>query len=332
MSRRRPTISSAAASLVVMVAAIAGCGESSESPPQTAFAAALASVGGEGAHGSLGVGWAEPRLVAEIGGAPKLIGDALGPNADSVVEVAGALRRRYGFEPRAAERLVSVGGSYAFGLRLDGVGAPTLRDALLDAGGRDGDAGGLDLVEIGDYAQVPEPLLAIGVSGLGAFDAFGDKRTVLAISETARAALLGRGERLLSEPIYAAAADCLGDVVAARTVPAKLLLSTELGFDAVAVGAAAGRDVLCVLGGESARTSEIASTLEDSLELGAREPRTGTPIGELISDAEVSESTERGIEVVRAELTPAPGRDPGFIFETISSGSLVGLINGPWES
>src|ERR687888_17339 len=87
-------------------------------------------------------------------------------------EASPAVRTR----PLSAQRLVSVGGSYAFGLRLD------------------------------------------------------------AISGGARASLLGRGGRLLGQPVYRAAAHCLGDVIAARVIPDKLLLSTELGVGLVAVG------------------------------------------------------------------------------------------------
>jgi hypothetical protein len=66
---------------------------------------------------------------------------ALGPNAESAVEVAAVLERRFGLDPLSAVRLVSVGGSYAFGLRRDGVDSSRLRDALAGAGGhvKDGD-------------------------------------------------------------------------------------------------------------------------------------------------------------------------------------------------
>ena len=52
---------------------------------------------------------------------------ALGPNAGTVVEAAPRLRERFGLDPLAAERLVAIGGSYAFGLRIDGVDGGELR-------------------------------------------------------------------------------------------------------------------------------------------------------------------------------------------------------------
>ncbi|MET0750778.1 MAG: hypothetical protein ABWZ43_06920 [Solirubrobacterales bacterium] len=38
------------------------------------------------------------------------------------------------------------------------------------------------------------------------------------------------------------------------------------------------------------------------------------------------------MEVVRAELELAPGADPGFLFATIPTGSLVSILNGDPES
>ena len=76
---------------------------------------------------------------------------------------------------------------------------------MIEAGGRARRSGPLQLIEVGDYAVVPQPLLDAGVRGLGAFDAFGRGLSVLAISNRARAALLGEGGRLIDEPIYPAA-------------------------------------------------------------------------------------------------------------------------------
>ena len=249
---------------VALMLTPAGCGDDPPSPrPTGPLAEALGGIGGGGANGSLGVGWADQRLVAESGHGIRLIAAALGPNASSVIEEAPRLRRRLGFNPLTAERLTSVGGSYAFGLRLDGVDGRPLGRALVAAGGRARQTSRLELIEIGDYAVVPEPLLSSGVRGLGAFDALNGELAVLAISDRARAALLGRGDRLLDEPVYRAAAACLGDVVAARMIPDKLLLSVELGVDLVALGVTAEGEVLCVLGGTPERAVAVTSALED---------------------------------------------------------------------
>ena len=317
------------------------CGDPRENPAPTGpLAETLADVGGGGGGGgsTLGVGWTEPRLVAKVRGGSELIADALGPNAGTVVEAAPMLRRRFGLDPLSAERLVSVGGSYAFGLRLDGVDGRVLSRALTRAGGRLRRTGRVVLADVGDYAVVPEPLLDAGVLGLGARDAFGPDLTVLAISDMARAALLGHGDRLIEETTYRAAADCLGDVVAARVVPDGLLplrlevdrvITSELGVDLVAAGVRADRrEILCVIGGTPERAEQVAKALGSSLAPDAREPGTHESIADSLSAIEISSAPYEGVEVVRAALTVAAGRSPGFVIGTISTGSVVELIGG----
>jgi hypothetical protein len=313
---------------LVLTLAMIGCGDDSPPRPPGPLAAALSEIGGGGEHGSLGVGWTEPRLARQAGVPASLVARALAPNAESIVQRGAVLRRRFGVDPLSADRLVSVGGSYAFGLRLDGVNGDGLREALLSAGGRAKNGDGVELVDVGPYAQVPEPLLSSGVLGLGARDAFGPSLTVLAISLTSRAALLGRGDRLIEQPVYRAAADCLGDVVAARMVPDKLLISAEVGVELVAVGIGRGREVLCVLGGTSERAREIASNLQASLGPGARDPRTDAPVAKEVRAPDVEMSSYEGVQVVRAAVTPVGGRPRGFFLGTIAKGSLVAMIGG----
>lgn len=307
--------------------ALIGCGDQSPSPPHTPLAEALGEIHGGTTPGSLGVGWTEPRLARAAGVGPRLMATALGPNAKSVLEEAPKLRRRFGFDPLSASRLISIGGSYAFGLRLDGIDDSGLRAALISAGGKVRDEGEIELADVGEYAEVPAPLLRSGVFGLGARDAFSRSLTVLAISETARAALLGRGDRLIEQPTYRAAAHCMGNVVVARLIPDKLLLSTELGVDLVGVGVDREREVLCVLGGTHERARTIAAALDASLSTGARDPRTDEPISDQVSAVDVGTDSYDGVEIVRAELTPAPsGR--AFLFDVIARGSLAQMING----
>jgi hypothetical protein len=306
---------------------LTACGNDEQPRPPGPLAAALSEIGGGGEHGSLGVGWTDPQLAREAGVGAGLMATALGPNAETFVQAAPRLRRRFEFDPLSAQRLVSVGGSYAFGLRLDGVDGRGLRDALVRAGGQTREGGDIDLVDVGDYAEVPAPLVPLGVLGLGARDAFGPTLTVLAISETSRAALLGRGGRLIDQPVYRAAADCLGNVVAARMIPDKLLLSTEVGIELIAAGIRGDREVLCVLGGTAERAREVATALRASLTPDARDPRTGQPISGRVSEVQVGTSSYEGVNVARAELTSAPG-ERGFLFGTIARGSLVPMING----
>jgi hypothetical protein len=311
--------------LTVLCLCPIGCGGSDQQRPSGPLADTLAEIGGGGEHGSLGIGWTEPQLAIRAGLDPELIARALGPNAQSVVEAAPALRRRFGLDPLAARRLVSVGGSYAFGLRLDGVDAAGMRSALARAG-HSKPGNGVALVDVGGYAQVPDPLLSSGVLGLGARDAFGPDFAVLAISQSSRASLLGRNGRLIDQPIYRAAAHCLGDVVAARMIPDKLLLSVETGIELVAVGLERDREVLCVLGGTAERARRAEAGLRSSLAPGARDPRSGESMSRLVRDVRVEGSSYDGVQVVRVGLIPVG--EPDFFFGAISRGSLVQLING----
>ncbi|HEX2466866.1 MAG TPA: hypothetical protein VHJ54_01545 [Solirubrobacterales bacterium] len=319
-----------AAAAVVAAVVLGGCrddGDGTSPPPRGPFGVALREIGGGGA-GTLGVGWADPQLVTKSGRGAEAIAAAVAPNAASIVEQARSLRRHFGLAPLEAEQLISVGGSYAFGLRLDGVDGRGLAKALVADGGRSRQRGELELVEIGDYAVVPEALLRLDVRGLGAFDAFGRDLVVLAISDRARAALLGRGDRLLEEPAYRAAADCLHDAVAVRTIPDKHLLSSEVGIEQVAIGITTDGEVLCVVGGTPERADDIAAGLERSLAPDAEDPVTGERIGDSLAGVEVSRSSYDGVELVRAQATTPAGGEPGFFFAAVSRGSLVGLLNG----
>ena len=131
------------------------------------------------------------------------------------------------------------------------------------------------------------------------------------------------------QPAYAAAAECLGDeVVAARMVPDKQLLGTELGIDLVAFGVAEQGDVLCVIGGTADRADEIEAALTAGLAPEARDPVTGVRIGRTIAESDITRQTLGDVEVVRVALELAPAASPGVLLATISTGSLVSLING----
>jgi hypothetical protein len=182
-----------------------GCGEAEEEmapPPSGPFAEALALLGG-GGEGAIGVGWVDPRLAAERGVGDRVMAESLGPNAGTLIERAGALHRRYELDVLGADRMLSVGGSYAFGLRLDGVDGSGLARALEADGARATTSGDVELVNAGAYAEVPSLLLDAGVRGLGARDAFANELTVLAISSRARAAFSDAVRDLPTSPLTA---------------------------------------------------------------------------------------------------------------------------------
>ena len=264
-----------------------------------------------------------------------MVASALAPNAGSVIVAGDELERKFGIAPLEATRLTSVAGSYAFGLRMDGVDGARLAEILKRGGAQprafgDGD---MELIDAAGYASVPAPLLDAGVRGLGAFDAVSHDLVVMAISETGRESLLGEGDRLIDEPIYAAAVRCLGDVAAVRMIPDKLLISTEQGVDLIAAGVRdEGHEVLCVLGGTADRADDVADNLEASLAPDAADPVSRRPVSESVESAEVSRATDDGVEVVEADLALAAGEEPGYVLRAIPQGALVGLINDSGRS
>jgi hypothetical protein len=86
-----------------------------------------------------------------------------------------------------------------------------------------------------------------------------------------------------------------------------------------------------VLGGTTERAGEIGAALESSLAPDAREPRTGEPMADIVAAVDVVVEPYEGVEMVRAELTLAAGQSPGFLFGTVSRGSVVELIIGSSE-
>jgi hypothetical protein len=322
-----------ATAAIVGCALLIGCGasEESDSAPGGNLARALGQLGG-GGEGTIGVAWVDPQLVRRSGGDSALMAEALGPNAGSVVEAGPGLRARFALDPLTASDIVSVGGSYSFGLRLDGVDGSELEARLLADGGRRFGPRDPAQIEIGDYGVVPDALRATGVRGLGAFSAFGPRLTALALSDRALASLLGQSERLLDEPMYRAAVRCLGDVVAARIVPAKLLVSTELGVDLVAVGVEDEREVICTVGGTPERAAEVAEGFQTGLTPARVDPITDQPIARSLRAANVSTSVDDGVQTVRAELTLRPAEERGYVFGALARASVVGWINGARET
>ena len=124
----------------------------------------------------------------------------------------------------------------------------------------------------------------------------------------------------------------MGDVIAVRMIPDKLLLSTEQGVDLLALGVGTDSEILCVLGGTAERAEDIASALEASLAPDARDPASGEPIGDSVTSVEGTGDRYQGVEVVRAELSLVGRQARGFLFGTVARGSLVGLINGAAQS
>jgi hypothetical protein len=304
------------------LAACGGDDDGGAQPPPGSLEPVLASIAGASEGSPLGVGWMSEQALSARAPAARRLAEVLGPNGSDTYDAGARLARIAGFDPRDADELVSVGGSYAFGLRLAGIEPGRLRPLLLRAGGNERQVGDTVLVDVGDPFAVPSTLIAAGRIGLGARDAIGEAELILAASDTGRDALLGGDPALIANPYYAAASSCLGDVAVARLIPAKLLGATELGASLVAVGIRsvepASAEVLCLVGVDPAQASERAAAISQALD--GRDPITRKPLSTWLRAFSVATFEDTGVSAVRAELEPATRE--GFVLDAFGRGTL----------
>jgi hypothetical protein len=104
---------------------------------------------------------------------------------------------------------------------------------------------------------------------LGRATSFADGTLVVATSDAAlREAAGGDGASLGDSPAHAAAADCLGDVLAAALMPARGVGADERVAELIAVGVRGGKDpaeVLCVVG-DAVQAAEAVPRLRSHLQ------------------------------------------------------------------
>ena len=322
---------SALAAAIVAAAALAGCGgsEGEPGPPPTAFRAALESVGGgaEGTEG--GWGWVDVEALTGDGEAKRLewAADALGPGASQLANGPGP--QRVGIDPAQASRIMSLVGSYAIGVRFEGVDTRRLSRAL-DRAARPREEGPWTYYDIGDTPAIQFGTPLEGLTELAVHAAVMPGAAVLARFPLGRPALIGEGESPIEVPIVSAAATCLGDVVAARIVPNNY---TYLGSEApqlfafgVRLTEDGPREVLCVLDEDEARVDAAADGMREAFAPGAREPVTGEPMSRLFESADVERLELEEVPAARAELVPARGQEPGVLFRVFPRGSTLTYV------
>jgi hypothetical protein len=322
--RERFAIGAAVLGAALGIGACGGDDAETPTPPPGSLEPVLSTISGASEGSPIGVGWMSDEAIAAPAPMARRLAEALGPNGSDVYDAGAALQRIAGFDPRRADQLVSVGGSYAFGLRLEGVEPARLESLLRRAGGSDRTEDGTVLVDVGDPFAVPSTLIPAGRIGLGARDAIGPTGLILAASDTGRDALLGGDPALLANPYYAAASSCLGNVVAARLIPAKLLGSTELGASLVAIGIRSVRpasaEVLCLVGVDPALASERAEAVGAALAGDAHDPITRRPMSTWLAASHAGAFEADGVSAVRVELEPATRE--GFVLDAFARGTL----------
>jgi len=252
---------------------------------------------------------------------------ALGPGAEQLANEPGP--ERIGVEPARARQILSLVGSYAIGIRFDGVETARLKRAL-GRSARPRHHGPWTFYDLSDTPAIPFGTPLERLTELASHAAVRPGTAVLARFELARPALTGEGASPVDTPLMAAATTCLGDVVAARTVPNNF---TYLGSEAPRLFAfgvdltdAGPRDVLCVLDESGEVADEAAAGMRDALDPGASDAVTGEPMSELIESADVERLEIEGVEAARAELVAADGEDPGFLFRVFGRGSTLTYV------
>ena len=323
---------SVALSVLALCGAVFGCGEPGETTPDepepTGFELALEEVGEGILPSGTGFGWID--LAANR--PSSRTATALGP--DSVADPGFRGLDAFGIEPGDSDSITSLVASYTLGVRLDEV--PTQRlSRSLDAAGADAErSDGWMLYDHPGFAvPYPSPPLS-HLGALGSRIAIRGDSVVLARVDTARRALLGRGESPISrDPMLALAAECLGEVESARTQPANFTHNAEASPDLLAVGVSAGAgppaEVLCAIGTSVARADEQAEALRESFAAGAKDRVTRRPIADSVGDVEVDQLSGDGVYAARARLELAAGEPPGFLYGAIFRGSLLTFVGAP---
>lgn len=326
---RRSQLAALTAVALIATGGLAGCGEDAEPAPDTGFSAALGTIGDGVSPSGTGFGWVSIDSVSER--ERPAAADALGPGADDLLEEPGEVEAETGLDPAAATQAVSAGGSYTFAVRFDGVDTRRV-DALYErAGAKSERIDGWTAFDLGDRATsaLGTPLAVFG--SLGSRAGVGDRALILGRDAGARLALTGGGDSPLSDPTVALAAECLGDVFAARTLPGNFTHNMAASPNLIAVGLRAREDsaegaqseVICAVDDSEDRVGAYERALEDAFAPGARDGVTGEPIAELVSAAAVETIEGDGTRAARAELTLAPSTDLGFVFDALVRGSLV---------
>ena len=205
---------------------LAGCGGGAEeldrSAEPTGFEMALDGVGRGISPSGIGFGWVDIAAIRDAAGpaAVREAAAALGPGADELLERGAALRRSAGFDPLAADAAIGLGASYAFGVRFDGVNAARLGDRLDAVGARSYRIGAWTVYDLGEQAQAPTSGPLADLATFAARVAIRDGAVIMARVDSTRYALLGVGGSTVVDEALAFGAACLGEVDAARTLPA----------------------------------------------------------------------------------------------------------------
>jgi hypothetical protein len=313
------------------VLACGGCGGDDDPapapppPPETRLLDALESIGGAESFTGTGYGWIDVEALPheDLEWAAR----ALGPGGDRLVRDSRSTAG-LGLRLADARRVVSLSGSYVFGLRADGVETEAADAALRSAGADAARGSTWTTFDLGPPGSRPLGDDLESVGALASRTAVRDDSIVLARMDEVRADLEGEGTPASEAPVAQAASACLGDVDAARIVPNNFTHLPNVGPDVMAFGvetpeAGERREVLCAIDEEAEEIDKAEVGMREALAPGAVDEVTGERISMLIDRAEIERLELEGLPVLRARLDPSPTNDPGFLFGTFVRGSMV---------
>ena len=146
-----------------------------------------------------------------------------------LLNAAIPIAEKTGIDVFAGDQALSIGEPPRRAVRLDGTDGGAFSAALTKLGAKPQDALGRHFLAIGEEGgfDVKSPLAQLGVlSELDRAVVDGDTVAWGAFEAPVDEALGGSGSSLADNPSYAAAADCLGDVVTASCCPRALPGST----------------------------------------------------------------------------------------------------------
>ena len=320
------------AAAVVLVAVLAGCGGADDSSaPATGYGRAQASVAAADASRAH-FEWTDRAAIAALGDPERystLEGLATGP----VRAFSSELTKTMGFDPAKATASVTIGNPPHAAVRFDGVDPEAARSALTAAGyDEDGDllrSGGEGTVD------VDSPLVKVGVLNANRI-LVGDDSVSIGGYEADVEAVSGPGDDSLGgDPASAAIAACFGDVIAGTQSSGDSFAAgdkVELAGAAVTRPGAKGDPVperICAITADPADAAGIATGLERGLSAKAIDPASGTPMSDVVGDAQVSSDERDGLGVVSATVSPPAGIPSGITLRLAAEGVLGSLLGGP---
>ncbi|MGH2953394.1 MAG: hypothetical protein ACRDK9_05140 [Solirubrobacterales bacterium] len=320
--------------VLVPALSIAACGGEESGPgAETRLEAVLATVRTGDPVGT-GYGWVDVERLREtpgrLGDQLSWAADALGPGAREIGRAESSLNR-IGIEPLRTKAMLSTATSYALSLRLDGVSTGRFENALERAGARSRDGGEWTTLALGTEWSIPLGSQLEGLGSIVARSATGESQIVLARSALARARMLNSGEPAIEATPIAVAADCLGNVVAARLVLNNHTHLPNVGPDLLAFGVlqpgpGPTREVLCVIDESSEPIDAAHRSLQEAFDADAHDEVSDEPMRTLIMRSHAEAFDREGLRVARAELVLVPGAEPGLLFAAFSRGSLLTYI------